>query len=112
MKKIGVIIGVLIILSIVGISGCTSSGDANSINVSNLKVSNEGYGTYYVTCDIVPNQDIDYLEMVLVWYDSSDAVIERTSLAWNIMMQKKVRLSAQRVCQCWLTSLHQLRFKY
>ncbi|OPX58018.1 MAG: hypothetical protein A4E25_01887 [Methanobacterium sp. PtaB.Bin024] len=84
MKKIGVIIGVLIILSIVGISGCTSSGDANSINVSNLKVSNEGYGTYYVTCDIVPNQDIDYLEMVLVWYDSSDAVIERTSLAWNI----------------------------
>ncbi|MCC7550816.1 MAG: hypothetical protein KO316_04820 [Methanobacterium sp.] len=84
MKKIGLIMVVLAILSVVAISGCTSSGDKNSINVTNLQVSNEGYGMYYVTCDIVPNQDISYLEMVLVWYDSSGAVIDRTPLAWNI----------------------------
>lgn len=84
MKKIGLIMIVLAILSIVAISGCTSSGNTKSINVTNLQVSNGGYGTYYVTCDIVPNQDISYLEMVLVWYDSTGAVIDRTSLAWNI----------------------------
>lgn len=84
MKKVGLIVGILAILVVVAVSGCTSSGNKNSVNVTNLKVSNGGYGTYYVTCDIVPNQDISYLEMVLVWYDSSNAVIDRTSLAWNI----------------------------
>jgi hypothetical protein len=84
MKKMGLILGVLAILLVVAISGCTSSGDKNSVNVTNLQVSSEGYGIYAVTCDIVPNQDISYLEMVLVWYDSSGAVIDRTSLAWNI----------------------------
>jgi hypothetical protein len=84
MKKIALILIVLAVLSIVAISGCTSSGNKNSVNVTNLEVSTEGYGMYYVTCDIVPRQDTSYLEMVLVWYDSSGAVIDRTSLAWNI----------------------------
>lgn len=84
MKKVGLVFGVLAILVVVAVSGCTSSGDKNSLNVTNLKVSNGGYGTYYVSCDIVPNQDISYLEMVLVWYDSTGAVIDRSPLAWNI----------------------------
>ena len=84
MKKIALILIVLAILSVVAISGCTSSGNKNSVNVTNLEVFNEGYGMYYVTCDIVPRQDTSYLEMVLVWYDSSGAVLDRTPLAWNI----------------------------
>lgn len=84
MKKMALIIGILAILTVVAVSGCTSSGDKNSVNVTNLKVSSEGYGMYYVTCDIIPKQDTSYLEMVLVWYDASGAVIERSSLAWNI----------------------------
>lgn len=84
MKKEGLILGILLLLAVVVISGCTSTGDKNSINVTNLKAFSEGYGSYAVTCDIVPQKDISYLEMVLVWYDSSGAVIDRTSLAWNI----------------------------
>ncbi|NYB53063.1 MAG: hypothetical protein HVN35_10975 [Methanobacteriaceae archaeon] len=84
MKKVGLIWGVVAILLVVAVSGCTSSGNKNSVNVSNLQVSNQGYGMYYVTCDIVPNQDMSYIEMVLVWYDANGAVIERTPLAWNI----------------------------
>lgn len=84
MKKTGLIMGILAIFCVVAVSGCTSSGDTNSLNVTNLQVISEGYGMYSVTCDIVPNQDIDYLEMVLVWYDSSGALIDRSPLAWNI----------------------------
>jgi len=84
MKKIALILIVLAVLSVVAISGCTSSGNKNSVNVTNLEVSSEGYGMYYVTCDIVPRQDTSYLEMVLVWYDSSGAVLDRSPLAWNI----------------------------
>lgn len=84
MKKIALILIVLAVLSVVAISGCTSSGNKNSVNVTNLEAYSEGYGMYYVTCDIVPRQDTSYLEMVLVWYDSSGAVLDRTPLAWNI----------------------------
>ncbi len=84
MKKIALILIVLAVVSVVAISGCTSSGNKNSVNVTNLEVSSEGYGMYYVTCDIVPRQDTSYLEMVLVWYDSSGAVLDRSPLAWNI----------------------------
>lgn len=84
MKNKALVLIVLAILSVVAISGCTSSGNKNSVNVTDLQVSTEGYGMYYVTCDIVPRQDTSYLEMVLVWYDSSGAVIDRTPLAWNI----------------------------
>lgn len=84
MNKKVLILGILAILTVVIISGCTSSGNKNSVNVTNLKAFGEGYGMYYVTCDIVPKQDTSYLEMVLVWYDASGAVIERSPLAWNI----------------------------
>ena len=80
----GLIVGILAILVVVSVSGCTSSGDKTSVNVTNLKVSSGGYGMYNVNCDIVPKQDVSYLEMVLVWYDSTGAVIDRTPLAWNI----------------------------
>ena len=84
MKKTGLILGIIAILLVVAVSGCTSSGSKNSVSVTNLQAYSGGYGMYYVTCDIVPKEDISYLEMVLVWYDSSGAVIDRSSLAWNI----------------------------
>jgi hypothetical protein len=82
----------IIILAIVMVSGCTSSGNgtknsnsgANSINVQNLAVKSGGYGSYDVTATITPNKDISYLEMVAIAYDSSGAIIERSPLVWNI----------------------------
>ena len=67
-----------------GTSDSSSSAADTSLNVTNLKVVSEGYGSYDVKAKIVPDQDYDYLEMVLIWYDSSGAVIEKNSLVWNM----------------------------
>ncbi|MDO9627407.1 MAG: hypothetical protein Q7I96_07270 [Methanobacteriaceae archaeon] len=88
---------VLLIMGIVAISGCTDSGSSSngtsdsssassdsSLNVTNLKVVSEGYGMYKVKATITPDKDYGYLEMVLIWYDASGAVIDKNSLAWNI----------------------------
>jgi len=91
MKKY-VLGGILLILMVVAVSGCTSSGDNSTsgssaqseINVSNVSVSSEGYGSYDINAVITPTKNIDYLEMAAVWYDSSGAVIETTPLAWNV----------------------------
>ncbi len=89
---------VLLIMGIVAISGCTDSGTSSSsngtsdaesasetsLNVTNLKVVSEGYGMYKVKATITPDKDYDYLEMVLIWYDASGAVLNKDPLAWNI----------------------------
>lgn len=89
LKNISLVLGVLIVLAVVGISGCTSSGNSTSdqpskINVTNVTVKSSGYGFYDINAVIVPNKDISYLEMATVWYDSSGAVIETSPLVWNI----------------------------
>ena len=86
MKKILPVVVILLVLGIVGISGCTSSGDstAGSINVTNVKATPGGYGMYEVSGQIVPDKDISYLEVHAVWYDSSGAVIETSPLLWNV----------------------------
>jgi len=88
LKNISLVLGVLIVLSVVGISGCTSSENSTSdqakINVTNLTVKSTGYGSYDINAVVVPNKNIGYLEMATVWYDSSGAVIEQSPLVWNI----------------------------
>jgi hypothetical protein len=92
-NKVAIILAVLLIMGVVAISGCTDSGSSSSnetadstssLNVSNLRVVSEGYGMYKVKADIVPDKDYSYLEMVLIWYDASGALIDKNSLAWNI----------------------------
>lgn len=93
-KNTILIILVLIIGSVVAVSGCTSSGNnttssngsttaANALTVENLKVVSQGYGSYDVKATITPNKDKSYLEMVAIAYDSSGAVIERSPMVWN-----------------------------
>ena len=93
-NKYLIALGILVIAGIVAISGCTESSTSSASNssqstappfqITNLKVTNGGYGDYAIKGQLTPTQDIDYLEMVTVWYDSSGAVIERNSLAWNM----------------------------
>jgi hypothetical protein len=92
MKKI-LIFGLLLVLAVVAVSGCTSSGDnttssqsagQSEINVSNVSVSSSGDGFYDLKAVIIPKKDIDYLEMDAIWYDSSGAVIETSNLLWNV----------------------------
>ena len=93
-KNVLMILLVLIVGSVVFVSGCTSSGNnttssngstvaSNAITVENLKIVSKGYGSYDVKATITPNKDISYLEMVAIAYDSSGAVIERSPLVWN-----------------------------
>ncbi len=91
MKKI-IAGGILLILAIVAISGCTSSYSSKSgssdvqseINVTNVSVTSSGDGFYNINAVITPTKNIDYLEMAAIWYDSSGAVIESSPMIWNV----------------------------
>ncbi|MBZ2166640.1 hypothetical protein [Methanobacterium spitsbergense] len=80
--------GIFLILAVVLVSGCTSSGNntqtAAPINVTNVTAGPGEFGMYTVTAAITPNENLDYLEMVAIWYDSSNAVIQTSSLLWNV----------------------------
>ncbi|MBZ9570104.1 hypothetical protein KQY27_00860 [Methanobrevibacter sp. TMH8] len=94
------IIGIICIfaIAIVGIGLTLSGGDKSSsgsenqpgsenqqtLNISNLRISSQGYGMYDIKTTLVPDKDYSYLEMVVVWYDSSGAIIEKSPLAWNM----------------------------
>lgn len=54
------------------------------LNVTNISITSEGYSLYTVKCNIVPLEEFSYLEMQVVFYDSSGAVIGKSPLAWNI----------------------------
>ncbi|GAB6054799.1 hypothetical protein JCM15415_01150 [Methanobacterium movens] len=93
MKNKGIItLTLLLVVGVVLFSGCTDSGsstEAGAESRSNLKVSDvevvsEGYGMYKIKATIMPEKDYSYLEMVLIWYDDSGAVIDKNPLAWNI----------------------------
>lgn len=87
MKKV-IISGMLVILAVVAVCGCTSSGNSTApqseINVTNVSVTTSGDGFYNINAVIIPSKSIDYLEMAAIWYDSSGAVIESSPLVWNV----------------------------
>lgn len=77
---------VLLVVGVVLISGCTSTNSTKSppFQVGNFTVTQSSYGMWDIDGSITPTKDINYIEIVTVWYDSSGAVIERNPLAWNI----------------------------
>jgi len=80
-------IGILIIGGLSSIftpDANTSDSTAETINVSNIQISGDGYGFYDLSCDIVPNEDLSYLEIQTTYYDSNNAVIEKDPLTWNM----------------------------
>jgi hypothetical protein len=85
MKKMGLLLGVLVIAAVVAISGCTSTTtNSSQLKVGNISVTGpDDIGEYSVNTTITPSQDYNYLEMDLTWYDSSGTVID-SGLAWNV----------------------------
>ncbi|RAP44566.1 MAG: hypothetical protein BZ135_07965 [Methanosphaera sp. rholeuAM6] len=55
----------------------------DDINVTDLEINYEGYSTYEVNCKLTPKKDFDYLEMFVIFYDSDDAVLDKSTLVWN-----------------------------
>ena len=87
-------IGVLgIVLLVVAMSGCvsddnnssngSSSSSASQISFTNVSVTGDGYGSYTIKGDLIPTSNMDYVEMVAVWYDANGAVIDQDPLSWN-----------------------------
>lgn len=58
--------------------------DGDKLTVEDLKINNEGYGMYKVTCNLEAAKEFDYLEMVVVFYDDSGAIIDKSPLVWNM----------------------------
>ena len=89
MKKM-IMGGIFLVLVVVAVSGCVSSGDTTNtssqpvINVTNVTVTSEGDGFYDLNAAITPSKNMDYLEMDAIWYDSSGAVVQTSNLLWNV----------------------------
>ena len=75
---------ILAILSVSAVSAGLFGDDSDKLTVDNLKIDDEGYGMYDVTCNLKADKEFNYLEMVLVFYDDSGAIIEKSPLVWNM----------------------------
>ncbi len=87
---IAVVIIVIVIVAAVALTSDTNSNSNSTVNAtSDVEVNNTtlvytGYGTYNITADITPLKDFSYLEIQLEFYDSSDNLLDKDTLVWNI----------------------------
>ena len=92
----------LIVLSVLGggaspdkNTSSSSSGDNSTdseqegLKVQNLTLKSGGYGSYDLTCKLIPDKDYRYLEVHITFYDSDEAVIDKSPLVWNMNDVKK-----------------------
>jgi hypothetical protein len=77
-----IIMGILTASSVVS-AGLFDSSSSDDLNVSDITIVSEGYSMYKVNCELTPKKDFNYLEMQVIFYDSSDAVIGKSALVWN-----------------------------
>ena len=75
---------ILAILSVSAVSAGLLGDNNDKLTVEDLKISDEGYGMYDVTCNLKADKEFSYLEMVVVFYDDSGAIIEKSPLVWNM----------------------------
>ncbi len=64
--------------------GSFNFGETETLDVSNVSITSDGYSMYTVSCDVVPKQAYDYLEMEVIFYDSNNAQIGKNTLVWNV----------------------------
>lgn len=82
-KTIIILIIILFLLLIV-VSSFSNPTPETTIQVTDLSIVSEGYGMYSVTGNIIPDKDYSYLELVVVFYDDTGAVLDRAPLVWNM----------------------------
>ena len=91
-KKVGSIAAVVVALCCIGLivisalggglspdkntSSTSSIGDNNAksgdegLVVENVTLKSKGYGSYALSCTIIPDKDYSYLEAAIIFYDS------------------------------------------
>lgn len=84
LKKVGIVIVALVVIAVLAILAISMTTPDTTITVNDLKASNQGWGMYEITGTLIPDKDYDYLEMVVVFYDSNGAIIDKSPLAWNM----------------------------
>lgn len=80
---VGIII-LFILLMIIGAMSPSTTTPETNLEISDLSMQSEGYGLYSVSGTLTPDKDYSYLEMVVVFYDDSGAVIDKSPLVWNM----------------------------
>ncbi|AWX31600.1 hypothetical protein [Methanosphaera sp. BMS] len=86
-----IILGIMTASSVVS-AGLFDSSASNDLNVSDITITSEGYSMYKVNCEVTPKKDFSYLEMQVIFYDSDDAVVGKSSLVWNVNDPEKDQL--------------------
>ena len=86
-----VVLGMIAASSVVS-AGLFDSASSDDLNVSDITIESEGYSMYKVSCEVTPKKDFDYLEMQVIFYDSSDAVVGKSAIVWNVNKPEKDQL--------------------
>ena len=86
-KKNIIIIGIIIIISTVLASGCVSNTEepTTKVNVTEISINPADYGEYKVQMNIVPNEDFQYLGLMVIYYDDKGTVLQKDTLLWNVL---------------------------
>ena len=92
------LVGILLIISISSVSAglfdsiSEVAGENSDLTVENISLDDQGYGMYKVNCDMIPKKDFSYLEMQVVFYDNSGAIVGKSPLVWNMNEVKEGQL--------------------
>lgn len=54
------------------------------LDVQDIQITSQGYSMYDVSCTITPKKSFSYLGIEVTFYDSSNAVIGKSPLVWNM----------------------------
>lgn len=88
-KCLVAIIFIFLIVLIIGAITSGNNSNKTTINVTNLNINSGGYGSYDLTCNLLPDKDYSYLEIVVIFYDSNGNIIDKNPLVWNMNNIKK-----------------------
>lgn len=94
MKTIAILI-ILLIAGVVLVTGCTNdtptettsepeTSGKGDLTVTDLRITEGEWGDYTLTANLIPDKDYSYLEMMVIVYDSGGAILEQSSLIWNV----------------------------
>ncbi|MCI5867875.1 MAG: hypothetical protein SOZ23_00955 [Methanosphaera sp.] len=75
---------IILIVLVVASAMSAPAEEVPPLNVTNLTVEHDALSMYNVSCNVVPLKNYTYLEMAVVFYDSSNSVIGQSTLVWNM----------------------------
>lgn len=89
-KNKKIIIGLLIIILIILIAFCIVglTGNKETLVINDINIQQDAFGIYKLVGHVTPEKDFDYIEARITFYDNSNTIIGKSSIAWNILHAK------------------------